>query len=342
MKKKKHQQTFVFDKSLSSESNNPIYYFCWTFVKILLIFVLILYYSLISNYNNNKNNRNNIDEIIEKQLSKVEPNYTALNWKNIKKDFEALANKYSYLIKKEKNIEEDSPIWVMWYQGIETAPPIVKACIQSVIVNRAKHPVHIISKYNLEKYVKLPSYLMEKFNNGTFSITHFSDIIRFALLHKYGGYWIDSTYFVTTPLTKLNSNFFSLRLKKCWLTGHPFINCQWAGNFLAVSKRSFIATYAYMAFLYYWKKYNSRINFYLIDYIIFIAYSVVPEFKDIVNNLPIIDCSIFALALKLKSGFSESDFNCPFNKLKKIKGKNITNYDYIIENYKLEFKNDSE
>ena len=170
MKKKKHQQTFVFDKSLSSESNNPIYYFCWTFVKILLIFVLILYYSLISNYNNNKNNRNNIDEIIEKQLSKVEPNYTALNWKNIKKDFEALANKYSYLIKKEKNIEEDSPIWMMWYQEIEPAPPIVKACIQSVIVNRAKHPVHIISKYNLEKYVKLPSYLMEKFNNGTFII----------------------------------------------------------------------------------------------------------------------------------------------------------------------------
>ena len=38
----------------------------------------------------------------------------------------------------------------MWYQGIENAPPIVLSRIQSVIRNRAKHKVIIISKYNLE------------------------------------------------------------------------------------------------------------------------------------------------------------------------------------------------
>ena len=76
----------------------------------------------------------------------------------------------------------------MWYQGIETAPPIVLSCMQSIIQNRKKHPVIIISKYNLEKYIKLPSYIMDKFINNIFSITHFSDIIRMALLSKYGGY----------------------------------------------------------------------------------------------------------------------------------------------------------
>ena len=119
-----------------------------------------------------------------------------MNWDNIKKDFKILVHKYDYLNKKEKNIPEDSPIWVMWYQGIDNAPPIVKSCIQSIIENRAEHTVHIISKYNLNKYIKLPSYLKQKFNKRKFGITHFSDIIRFALLSKYGGYWLDSTYFI--------------------------------------------------------------------------------------------------------------------------------------------------
>ena len=87
---------------------------------------------------------------------------------------------------------------MMWYQGLESAPPIILSCIQSVIQNREKHPVIIITKYNIDKYIKLPYYIMEKFKNKNFSLTHFSDIVRIALLFKYGGYWIDATYFVNT------------------------------------------------------------------------------------------------------------------------------------------------
>ena len=54
---------------------------------------------------------------------------------------------------------------------------------------------------------------MDKFTNNIFSITHFSDIIRMALLSKYGGYWIDSTYLVTSPLTKVNTSFFYFEIK---------------------------------------------------------------------------------------------------------------------------------
>ena len=86
------------------------------------------------------------------------------------------------VIKSEKKVSETCPIWMMWYQGIEKAPPLVLACIQSVIKNRAKHPVIIINKYNIDKYIELPKYIIEKFNNKTFSVTHFSDIVRFALL----------------------------------------------------------------------------------------------------------------------------------------------------------------
>ena len=152
----------------------------------------------------------------ENLLANVEPEIKPPTLNDFKKDLEFLINRYKYLIKNEKNIDENSPIWMMWYQGIKDAPPIVLSCIQSIILNKAKHPLIIISKYNLEKYIKLPSFIKNKFENNTFSITHFYDIVRMALLSKYGGYWIDSTYFISTPLTKVNTTFFTLKLNYCW------------------------------------------------------------------------------------------------------------------------------
>ena len=297
-----------------------LFFFCKTFQKII------------------------IEDQIEKEIDKIESNQTSLNWKNIKNDFEFLVNKYKYLINKEKNIEEDCPIWVMWYDGIQSAPPIIKSCFQSIIENRVRHPVFLITKFNLEKYIKLPSFINEKFKNGTFSITHFSDIVRFALLSKYGGYWIDSSYFLVKPLKEENISYYTLKLNYCFTYTHPFIKCKWSGNFMAVGLNSFIATYGYIAFLFYWKKYNKLIDYYLIDYIIHIAYMNLKEFKDKIEQLPFVTCNIFSLIKYINFGFNQSYINCPFNKLarrldfKAFNGNNLSNYGYIIEKYKINMK----
>ena len=353
---------FTLSKKIKLKLKLLLYY---RITKILIISILFLFlainaYKILYHKNNNinknindnnnlnkKNNIANFEEKIEKELSKLNYNNIKLDINNINRDFKLLVNKYKYLIKKEKNIDEKSPIWVMWYQGIDNAPPIVKSCIQSIIENRAEHPVYIISKYNLNNYIKFPPYIIKKFNKRKFSITHFSDIIRFALLSKYGGYWLDSTYFIQTPLTKVNTSFFSLKLNHCWLKRSHYIKCLYSGNFLGVGKNSFIATYAYMAFLYYWKKYNSLIYYLLIDIIIHIAYFNVPEFRNKIKKLPFVHCNIFKLERKLKNDFDISYFKCPFNKLKKRKynilfnKKKITNFGYITEKYKLIIKNNS-
>ena len=322
--------------TLSKEKNNLQIKLFPKLIKVIFTFILYLSSIYIINYDNHY-----IEKKLEKELEQVQPNYKALSWKNIGKDFKRLANKYKYLIKEEKNIEDDSPIFIMWYQGIENAPPIVKACVKSVIMNRAKHPVHIISKYNLEKYIKVPSYIYDKFKEKKFGIANFSDILRLGLIFKYGGYWIDATYFLTKPIENTNLSFYTIKLNHCWLKRHPFIYCKWSGNYMGVSKNSFIATYGYMAFLYYWKKYNSRIDYFLIDYIIHIAYTKVLEFKNIVNKIPAVSCSIFKLARKLKDNYDQVDFICPFNKLKKKlrselnKRNKITNYGYMIKNFEL-------
>ena len=133
------------------------------------------------NYDDN-NSINKLKKEIEnkilKDIEKIIPIQNQFNLDDIKRDFENIVNKYKYLLKNEKIIKENCPIWTMWYQGIEAAPPFVRSCIQSIIENRAKHSVIIITKYNIDKYIKLPYYIMEKFNNNVITVTHFSDIVR--------------------------------------------------------------------------------------------------------------------------------------------------------------------
>ena len=179
-----------FDKysnHTKKNKNNHIYKILYL---ITLFLIAILIFINIDNNNNNKLQKE-IENEIMKDIDKIIPIQYNFTLDDVKKDFENIINKYKYLIKKEKNIKENCPIWTMWYQGIEAAPPIVRSCIQSIIENRVKHPVIIITKYNIDKYIKLPYYIMEKFNKNIITLTHFSDIVRIALLFKYGGYWID-------------------------------------------------------------------------------------------------------------------------------------------------------
>ena len=248
-----------------------------------------------------------------------------LTWENVNKTIEFYINKYTFLIKKEKKINKKSPIWMLWFQGIENAPPIVKACIQSVKKNSGGHKVHVLSKNDLEKYIKLPEFIIQKFKNKIISFAHLSDIIRMGLLYKYGGYWIDATYFLTTPLKKISTKFFSIKLDYCWTYTIPFIKCLFSINFIALPKHSFIAGVSYISLINYWKYYNDYISYFLLDYIFHFMYLNVTKVKQDIYYTPSVSCDIFSLYSKLNKAYKKSDFNCPFHKLNKRK-KNFTLY----------------
>ena len=270
----------------------------------------------------------------------IKPNLDSIDFTLINQTFFNLVQKYKYLINYEKTLPDESPIWVMWYQGINNAPLIIKACINSIIMNAEKHPVFILDKNNYYKYVTLPYYILKKFQKGLFDITHFSDIIRMALLSNYGGYWIDSTYLINSPLKPINSSLFTLKLSSdgCFIT-----KCLWAGNFIAITKNSFLATYAYNAFLFYWKNYNYLIHYFLIDYIIQVAYENEPKLRKMIINLPYVNCNIFQILDSLDNEYNNNTLFCNFNKLTWKKNWDLYNnttktiYKYIINNYKNNF-----
>ena len=64
---------------------------------------------------------------------------------------------------------------------------------------------------------------------------------------------------------------------------------------MASTKNSFISTYSYMALIHYWKKYNRSINYFLLDYIVLIAYNKIAKFKQVILNLPNTTCNIWKI-----------------------------------------------
>ena len=125
-----------------------------------------------------------------------------------------LERQLSDLIQKYKNIddigvfEENAPVWVCWWTGVEMAPDLVKQCIKSIRKQTGSHPVHVIDQNSYSVYIDIPDYMMHKVKNGQMGIAHLSDYIRVSLLEKYGGLWLDSTIFCASSLPE---SYFDLR-----------------------------------------------------------------------------------------------------------------------------------
>ena len=101
------------------------------------------------------------------------------------------------VVKDDKN----EKIWTIWLQGEDKAPKLVKACFKSVR-RHCKQELIILDENTIFDYISLPQEIVKKYKDGKIGHAHFADICRVELLYNYGGYWLDSTGFVTSPIPK--------------------------------------------------------------------------------------------------------------------------------------------
>ena len=99
-------------------------------------------------------------------------------------------------------------IFTLWLQGEEQAPDIVKSCFAS-IRKHCTQPLVILDGKTVFDWITLPETIVEKYRAGKIKPAHFADICRVELLHTYGGYWLDSTCYVSAPIP-------------AWITEHDF------------------------------------------------------------------------------------------------------------------------
>lgn len=99
------------------------------------------------------------------------------------------------VVKNDKN----EKIFTLWLQGEDKAPPLVKACFRS-IRRHCKQELVVLDEKTVFDYITLPDKILEKRRAGKISHAHFADICRVELLYEHGGFWLDSTGFVTAPI----------------------------------------------------------------------------------------------------------------------------------------------
>ncbi|PSN20734.1 hypothetical protein C7271_00650 [filamentous cyanobacterium CCP5] len=89
-------------------------------------------------------------------------------------------------------------IWLLWLQGWNNAPWLVKQVARSWEINNPDWNVEYITLENLHKYVHDIGYIFDKTKN--IGPQHKADIIRLSLLKNYGGVWADATMLCMQPL----------------------------------------------------------------------------------------------------------------------------------------------
>lgn len=186
-------------------------------------------------------------------------------------------------------ISPNSTIWVFWWQGIESAPKIVKECYKSIIKYSGKHNVVLVTKNNYYEYVTIPGYVINKLENGQMSKTHFSDILRFALLAEYGGIWMDATIYLTDYLPKDIYNLPYYTLRGC------FKEWEWSGFFQATGEQNDFFSCVRDTFYVYWKNHNQLITYLLIDCTMKAIYDLHPELDNMIYSVKKVDNSVFLL-----------------------------------------------
>ncbi|MDR0298603.1 MAG: capsular polysaccharide synthesis protein [Streptococcaceae bacterium] len=224
---------------------------------------------------------------ITQQLAKKK-NYRILDF--LEKEFAEIPhtkNQEQLSLSKTKG---EKIVWTCWWQGEENAPVLVKKCMKNLKKN---NETVVITKYNYKKFVQLSSIFIEKLEKGNITLTHFSDILRIALLKEHGGLWLDSTCFTINKIPDFVFDYpiFMGREKvnlKCenyqtFLSQED--NLFWHLYVLGGKKDNLLFTITYKMLEKYWQKYDTLIDYFLIDYLVYFVYLNFSSVKEEIDRV---------------------------------------------------------
>ena len=201
----------------------------------------------------------------------------------------------------------------MFFYTIYTAPELVKKCIYSIKKHCSNYKVAVITLYNVEQYISIPKYIYDKLEQKCISYTHFSDFVRFALLNKYGGMWIDSTFYLTRDIPEY---YFEKAIFSAGKQQEPYdrrgvciSKYRWITSFIGSGYTDNpLFEFVEKIFLLYIKNEQYFIDYLLIDYFIYIAYQNSDIIKKEIDDIPDNNMEFGWLFHKMNSKFNENEY----------------------------------
>lgn len=200
------------------------------------------------------------------------------------------------------------PVWICWWQGEAAMPELIRLCVDSIRKNipQEKAVVRLITFENYREYVTFTNTIIQKYNDGKISMTHLSDILRAELLYRYGGMWIDATYYLTAKLPEklLESNLYTLRFEKSnWSA--DITRGRWSGNFWIADKGGKLMQFLMESLWYYWETEEALVDYYLIDDMIAVAVETFEDIREQLEQCGFYQGDVFALTGLMNKKFRQ-------------------------------------
>lgn len=222
--------------------------------------------------------------ISNEKISKIRIIINYIKENRIKKEFietiKDLESKYEFCHKKN-----EKQIFIYWDGPNE---PIIDMCNKSVKANSKNVKIINLNKENLNDYYEIDSLYETKIKNGFLDKIHFSDILRYELLYKYGGCWLDATMLVTGDIDYVfDDDFWTIKLSKEKVKCEYVSGERWYIYAMSCSANNKLAYYLKELYKQYFKKHNVVIDYFLTDMFIDILYNEDEEIKEMIDDCPI-------------------------------------------------------
>lgn len=211
-----------------------------------------------------------------------------------------------------KTLDKRHNVWVFWYQGKENMPHVVKRCYERLCTKNISNDceIHLISKYNLDEYLTFPEYIIQKVESGTITITHFSDVLRYALLYHYSGFWIDATVWCEQqiPVSIFKSKYWTIRLPRPQYTISVSYK-KWSTFILWYRDiHDPLAKHMLNLFMAYWQREDSLVDYLLVDYLLEYSIDSQREGKEFLS-IAESNHHLYHLMQKMKNNFVPQEWN---------------------------------
>ncbi|MGI6170071.1 MAG: capsular polysaccharide synthesis protein [Christensenellales bacterium] len=196
-------------------------------------------------------------------------------------------------------------IWVFWWQGNQNEIPLVSTCLNSLErQKRADVELVILTKDNLSDYCTIPPILKEKFEAGVITITHFSDIVRMALLAQRGGVWLDATVYAVSDFSYIfEHTLWSMRKP---VDTHQYIPMgRWSAYAIGSGQGNPVAVLMLALFEAYWERHQCMIDYFLVDYSLDLLCERVPQVRASIDSIKPNNPQALALQSYLNKPFDQ-------------------------------------
>lgn len=216
---------------------------------------------------------------------------TNLDFVTFKRTYDHLC-KYKYALNNkipndlEPNGKYKNCIWTLWLQGEKNAPGLVKNCFKNMRRYSNGRKVMVLDENSMLKYISLPQHVIDKYRNGNITPICFSDIVRYCLLYKYGGTWIDSTVLLTNKLPNeiVNLDFFMFQIARRYIAIRHF--CPVTNWFIHTKPGNPLIKDLINLLFEYWKHEDKAIRYIFSYYFVTIAAESDPKAKETLDKLP--------------------------------------------------------